>query len=204
MAAWLLGSYRFLEARLCRWCCAPILVHWYSFCQPQKDDRLSQPHLVLIQQLMGLELRTRRSKTNHRSCEAQIQSQQPVHSLVAIRRGLCSTRPSTRHRPTWSGVFSTSSCLFGKLKKFSKSFFSLCRGTALSLRNFSKYFPLLSEACWATFGNDPYLRHTINFIYAPEPFIFLGVSRMLTEHFVADCVLLKECICWNIIYLLRK
>ena len=21
-------------------------VHWYSFCQPQKDDRLSQPHLV--------------------------------------------------------------------------------------------------------------------------------------------------------------
>ena len=27
-----------------------IPVSWYSFCRPQKDDRLSQPHLVLIQQ----------------------------------------------------------------------------------------------------------------------------------------------------------
>jgi len=29
--------------------------HWCSFCQPQKDDRLSQPHLVLIQCISGPE-----------------------------------------------------------------------------------------------------------------------------------------------------
>ena len=27
---------------------------WYSFCQPQKDDRLSQPHLILIQKPSGI------------------------------------------------------------------------------------------------------------------------------------------------------
>ena len=48
-----------------RWCCLSLLGNWaqswmgrhwrwYSFCQPQKDDRLSQPHLVLIQQPSGI------------------------------------------------------------------------------------------------------------------------------------------------------
>ena len=35
---------------------------WYSFCQLQKDDRLSQPHLVLIQWQAGFEPQTLGSK----------------------------------------------------------------------------------------------------------------------------------------------
>ena len=31
-------------------------VQWYSFHQPQKNDRLSQPHLVLIQQSAGAQI----------------------------------------------------------------------------------------------------------------------------------------------------
>ena len=46
-------------------CCVPTPVKWYSFCQPQKDERLSQPNLVLIQQSTGLKLRTRRSQASH-------------------------------------------------------------------------------------------------------------------------------------------
>ena len=40
-------------------------VLWYSFSQPQKDDRLSQLHLVLIQELTGLELSTLSSEADH-------------------------------------------------------------------------------------------------------------------------------------------
>ena len=39
--------------------------HWCSFCQPQKDNRLSQPHLVLIHGPTGLKLRTRASQVIH-------------------------------------------------------------------------------------------------------------------------------------------
>ena len=39
--------------------------HWYSFHRPRKDVKLSQPHLVLLQQLTRLELRTLRSQTRH-------------------------------------------------------------------------------------------------------------------------------------------
>ena len=45
--------------------CPYLPVHWCSFHQPQKDDRLSQPHLVLIQQPTGLKLRTLRSQTSY-------------------------------------------------------------------------------------------------------------------------------------------
>ena len=38
--------------------------------RPYKDDRLSQPHLRLIQRLTGLELRTLRSQAYHRNHEA--------------------------------------------------------------------------------------------------------------------------------------
>ena len=41
--------------------------HWCSFCEPPKDDRLSQPHLVLIQCPTGLELRTQVSQLIHQS-----------------------------------------------------------------------------------------------------------------------------------------
>jgi len=37
---------------------------WHSFCRLRKDDRLSQPHLVLIQWPMGLKLMTLRSKSS--------------------------------------------------------------------------------------------------------------------------------------------
>ena len=54
-----------------RWCCLSSLLGywaqswtgrhsdsipawWHSFCRPRKDDGLSQPHLVLIQQLSGI------------------------------------------------------------------------------------------------------------------------------------------------------
>ena len=43
----------------------PLQLHWYSFCQPRKDDRLSQLHLVLIQWKTGLKLRTLRSQASH-------------------------------------------------------------------------------------------------------------------------------------------
>ena len=33
--------------------CPDYQYNWYSFCQPKEDDRLSQPHLVLIQQNTG-------------------------------------------------------------------------------------------------------------------------------------------------------
>ena len=45
--------------------CAPLPVQWYSFCWPQEDDRLSQPHLVLIQQSTWLKLRTPGSQASH-------------------------------------------------------------------------------------------------------------------------------------------
>ena len=38
---------------------------------------------------------------------------------------------------------------------------SLCRGTALSLKYFSKYFRLLLEALWNILGNNPYPTCTI-------------------------------------------
>ena len=50
----------FLGARQYLRCCPLILVHWYSFCWPQEDDRLSQPHLVLNQWPTGIKFRTRR------------------------------------------------------------------------------------------------------------------------------------------------
>ena len=64
-AALLLDSYPFDGVRLCRWCCATIPVHRCSFHRPRKDDRLSQPHLVLIQWSTGHELRTLRSQASH-------------------------------------------------------------------------------------------------------------------------------------------
>ena len=45
-----------------------LAVHWYSFCQPQKDDRLSEPHLVLIQRTTGLKLSTLGSQVSHANC----------------------------------------------------------------------------------------------------------------------------------------
>ena len=45
-------------------------VHWCSFHQPQKDDRLSQPNLVLIQQPTGLKLRALGSQASHPNHEA--------------------------------------------------------------------------------------------------------------------------------------
>jgi len=75
MAAWLcifgqVFRYHFIGAQLCHWCYAPIPVDWYSFHRPQKDDRLSQPHLVLIQRKRGLKLRTLRSQASHPHHEA--------------------------------------------------------------------------------------------------------------------------------------
>ena len=69
---WLFGTIwtsryydHFLE-HSCATDAVPLLpVHRYSFRQPQEDDRLSQPHLVLIQHPMGLELRTLRSQVSH-------------------------------------------------------------------------------------------------------------------------------------------
>ena len=49
--------------------------HWCSFCQPQKDDRLSQPHVVLIQWPTGLELRTRASQVIHPNRKANTRLQ---------------------------------------------------------------------------------------------------------------------------------
>ena len=63
--AWLPGSHHFVGARLCHWCCAPLPVLWDSFCQPQKDDRLNQLYLVLIQQPTGFKLRILRSQVSH-------------------------------------------------------------------------------------------------------------------------------------------
>ena len=38
---------------------------WHSFCWPRNDDRQSQPHLVLIQQWVGFELRILGSQAHH-------------------------------------------------------------------------------------------------------------------------------------------
>ena len=65
MAACLPDSYHFLQAWLGCWCCAPLAVHWKSFHWPQKDDRLSQPHLVWIQPPKELKLRNLRYKASH-------------------------------------------------------------------------------------------------------------------------------------------
>ena len=60
-----------LLERSCAADAVPLLpVHWCSFHQPWKDDRLSQPHLVLVQQPTGLKLRTPRSQTSHPSHKA--------------------------------------------------------------------------------------------------------------------------------------
>ena len=83
--------------------------------------------------------------TNH-TLVLSTSSRLTVHSLVAIRRRICVTHdhPSARflHRPTWSGVCTTSSCLFSELRKFSKSF-ALQRHSPFSelfVQVFSSYF----------------------------------------------------------------
>ena len=73
--------HQWLRTQLCRWCSA--LHYQCSFCRPRKDDRLSQPHLVLIQQPTGLKLRTLRSHASHpnRKGSARIDGQ-IIHSKI--------------------------------------------------------------------------------------------------------------------------
>ena len=57
------GRYHFLEARLCRWCIAPLPVHTGThFADLRRMAGWVNPTDVLIQRLMGLELRTRGSQ----------------------------------------------------------------------------------------------------------------------------------------------
>ena len=72
----------FLGAQLCHRCCVPLPVYRYSFRRPQEDDRLSQPHLVLIQQPTGLELRTLGSQDGHPNHKVMVLWYKPLISGV--------------------------------------------------------------------------------------------------------------------------
>ena len=60
--------------------CPSTSTHWYSFCRPWKDDRLSQPPGVLIQWPTGLELRTEGS-------QATTLTSKPTPGSVSIKCG---------------------------------------------------------------------------------------------------------------------
>jgi len=70
---------------------------WYIFC-PTQDDRLSQPHLVLIQQPKGHKLRTQRSEAIHPNHEVntKLTKMLPLHKWTDCSDWRCSTR-SIRH-----------------------------------------------------------------------------------------------------------
>ena len=88
------GSYHFLK-RDCVADAVPLYQYthwnWYSFRQPQKDDRLSQPPGVLIQRPTGLELRTLGSQATTLTTEPTpgwyllIKALLPFHIFIPLK-----------------------------------------------------------------------------------------------------------------------
>jgi len=64
ISPWLLGSNH-VGAQLCRWCYTPMPGHCNLFRRLQRDNRLNQLHLVLIQWTTWLKLRILRSQVSH-------------------------------------------------------------------------------------------------------------------------------------------
>ena len=100
MAAWLLDRHHFVGCDYAADAVPLLPVHSCSFRRLQKDDRLSQPHLVSIQRPTELELRILRSQASHPNRQANTMFRFMIKSweknMLELKMEILTSLPSVK------------------------------------------------------------------------------------------------------------